>query len=246
MSAAKFRRWVLAAAWLVGVSIPSAAADLTALEQRWLKGAWPVLQHAKASGLPLDVVVQPQNADGLAPLAMAFIDGRCKLVLSTRGNAAAQTMLDTVAPELHDAALELMAAHELGHCLRHMSGRWQVRPLNFAPSYPIALSDAQRVDYAQMQATRLEEGFADLAGLAWIRHARPAQYTPLYRWLVRERVSELLPGSHHDTLAWLRLVEDPNALAGETPFARVTDLWLVGVEQVGAGRADLAQADPRR
>jgi hypothetical protein len=93
-----------------------------------------------------------------------------------------------------------------------------------------------------MQATRLEEGFADLAGLAWIRHARPAQYTLLYRWLVHERLSERLPGSHHDTLAWLRLVEDADALAGETPFARVTDLWLVGVEQVGASGRVVAQA----
>ena len=219
---------VLAAAWLVGWSAVSVAADLTALEQRWLQGAWPVLQHAKASGLPLDVVVQPQASEGLAPLAMAFIDGRCKLVLSTRGNAAAQSMLGNVAPELHDAALELMAAHELGHCLRHVAGRWQVRPLNFAPMYPVALSDAQRADYAQMQATRLEEGFADLVGLAWIRHARPAQYTALYRWLVRERVNELLPGSHHDTLAWLRLAADGHALQMQrSPFA-ADALWARG------------------
>jgi hypothetical protein len=242
MSARRAVWRVWAAVVLAGLSWASGAAELTALEQRWLRGAWPVLQHAKASGLPIDVVVQPQDASGLAPLAMAFVDGRCKLVLSMRGNAAALSALDRVAPELHDGALELMAAHELGHCLRHVAGRWQVRPLNFAPSFPITLSDAQRVDYAQMQATRLEEGFADLAGLARIRHARPAQYTLLYRWLVHERLSERLPGSHHDTLAWLRLVEDADALAGETPFARVTDLWLVGVEQVGASGRVVAQA----
>jgi hypothetical protein len=241
MSAARAWR-ALAAAWCVGVASASAAADLTPLEQRWLRGVWPVLQHAKASGLPLDVVVQPQDAQGLAPMAMAFVDGRCKLVLSMRGNAAARTALERIDPELHDGALELMAAHELGHCQRHVAGRWQVRPLNFAPLYPIALSDAQRIDYEQMQATRLEEGFADLAGLAWIRHARPAQYAALYRWLVGERVAERLPGSHHDTLAWLRLADDPDALAGETPFARVTDLWLVGVEQIGAAGSTLARA----
>ena len=63
------------------------AADLTPLEMRWLQGVAPVVTQARtALVLPLDVVVQPQDAPGAPPLALAFIDGRCKLVLSMRGN----------------------------------------------------------------------------------------------------------------------------------------------------------------
>ena len=94
------------------------AADLTPTEQRWLNGAWPVVQFAKAAKFPLDIVVQPQPSPGAAPLALAFVDGRCKLVLSMRGNAEAQATLDRIEPGALDATLQLMAAHELGHCRR--------------------------------------------------------------------------------------------------------------------------------
>jgi hypothetical protein len=211
----------------------AAAAELTALETRWLKGAWPVLTHAKGMGLPLDVVVQPQAAAGLAPLAMAFVDGRCKLVLSMRDNPAAQSTLEGIEPELRDAALELMAAHELGHCLRHLAGHWRVRPAEAAFNWPAGLPEARRADYAEMQAVRLEEGYGDLAGLAWTRHAHPAQYERLHRWLVAERSTELLPGSHHDTLAWLHLAKDGAALAAQSPFDRVDALWRQGLAQLG-------------
>jgi hypothetical protein len=46
---------------------------------------------------------------------------------------------------------------------------------------------------------------------------------------VRERSAGLLPGSHHDTLAWLRLAEQPSALAGAGPFDRVHEVWLRGM-----------------
>jgi hypothetical protein len=204
-------------------------AELNGTETRWLRGALPVLQHAKASGLPLDIVVQPQAAPGLPPLALAFVGGRCKFVLSMRDNPAAQRALDGVDPLLLDGALELMAAHELGHCLRHLSGRWESHPDGAAPVFPAALPAERRADHAQMQATRREEGYGDLAGLAWIAHRRPAEYERLYRWLVRERSADLLPGSHHDTLAWLRLAEHPSALVGAGPFDRVHEVWLRGI-----------------
>lgn len=212
----------------------AAAAELTALETRWLEGALPVLTHAKGMGVPLDVVVQPQPSAGLAPLAMAFVDGRCKLVLSMRGNPEAQSTLERIEPDLRDAALELMAAHELGHCLRHLAGHWRVRPNGAAFNRPVGLPEAREADYAEMQAVRLEEGYGDLAGLAWTRHARPAQYERLYRWLVAERSAELLPGSHHDTLAWLRLAQNADVLAAPKPFDRVEAVWLQGVAQLGA------------
>jgi len=40
----------------------------------------------EGANLPLDIVVQPQPTPGKAPLALAFVDGRCKLVLSMREN----------------------------------------------------------------------------------------------------------------------------------------------------------------
>lgn len=222
-----------ALALLVGLwcaAAPARGADLTPLEARWLHGALPVLQHAKAAGLPLDVVVQPQPAPELPPLALAFVDGRCKFVLSMRGNPAAQPTLDAIEPDLQDGALELMAAHELGHCLRHLAGRWASHPAGVAPVFPVNLPAERRDDHAQMQATRREEGYGDLAGLAWIAHRRPGQYAALYRWLLRERSSDRIPDSHHDTLAWLRLVEQPTALAGASPFERVDEVWLRGLD----------------
>lgn len=214
----------------VCAALPAHAGELSATETRWLQGALPVLQHAKAAGLPLDIVVQPQPAPGLPPLALAFVDGRCKFVLSMRGNPAAARTLEAVEPELLDGAIELMAAHEVGHCLRHLSGRWQSLPHGAAPVFPAALPAERQADHAQMQATRREEGYGDLAGLGWIAQRRPAQYERLYRWLVRERSADLLPGSHHDTLAWLRLAERPSALDGGGPFDRVHELWLRGLD----------------
>jgi hypothetical protein len=216
---------------------PARAAELTPVEARWLQGALPVLQHARAGGLPLDVVVQPQPAAGEAPLAMAYLEARCKLTLTMRGNPAAQATLDDAGPALRDGVLELMAAHEVGHCLRHVNGRWHQLPAgaSHAPQPAATLPESRRADLAQMRATRLEEAYADLAGLAWIAHMRPAQYAQLHGWLVRERSADLLPGSHHDTLAWLRLAEDPNVLVGTRhPFERVAEVWQRGVEALGA------------
>ena len=63
-----------------------AAADLTPAELRWRKGAWPAIEFALVDRLPLDIIVQPQAEPGAAPLALAFVKGRCKRVLSMRGN----------------------------------------------------------------------------------------------------------------------------------------------------------------
>ena len=84
-------------AWAWG---PAAAADLSPTEQRWLRGSWPVVAYAKAAGMPLDIVVQPQPTPDLPPLALAFVDGRCKLVLSMRGNPEAEATLARIEPEL--------------------------------------------------------------------------------------------------------------------------------------------------
>jgi len=205
------------------------AADLTPTETRWLKGAWPVIAYAQEVKLPLDIVVQPQPAPGAAPLALAFVDGRCKLVLSMRGNAQAQATLERIAPELLDATLELMAAHELGHCRRYLDGAWYRLPSGFAISQGQALGPDLQAAYANMQATRREEGYGDLVGLAWTRLRHPQQYATLYAWLVKERSDDLVPGSHHDTLAWLRLAQDPGTLRHASIFAAAAALWTAGL-----------------
>jgi len=219
------------AAWIATICV---AADLTDLETRWLRGAWPVLEFAKAADLPFDIVVQPQPAAGKAPLALAFVDGRCKLVLSMRGNPEAQATLDRLEPELQAAALELMAAHELGHCRRYLDGAWMGVPGGFAPSEPTGLAAPLREAYRAMQAQRREEGYADLVGLAWVRRQHPHLYPRLHAWLEAERDRERVEGSQHDTLAWVRLASDAAAPIGESIFASAQALWekgLVGADE---------------
>ena len=211
------------------------AADLTDVENRWLQGAWPVVTFAKAADLPLDIVVQPQPSPGKAPLALAFVDGRCKLVLSMRGNPEARATLDRIEPALLDATLELMTAHELGHCRRYLDGAWLGVPAGFSPSEPAGLSDSLRDAYRAMQAQRREEGYADLVGLAWARRQHPQLYAKLQAWLLAEREHERVEGSQHDTLAWLRLAGDAGAMTGATIFDTAEQLWEKGLKGPVAG-----------
>lgn len=205
------------------------AADLTATEQRWLQGAWPVITYAKQIQLPLDIVVQPQPTPGNAPLALGFVDGRCKLVLSMRGNPEAEDTLKQIPADLLDAALELMAAHELGHCRRYLDGAWKGVPAGFTAAEPEGLTAEQKKAFLDMRATRREEGYGDLMGLAWTQRAHPELYARLHAWLVDTRHHDLIPGSHHDTLAWLRQAGDGKRLARGTLFDSVNDLWKSGL-----------------
>ena len=210
-------------------SLTTQAGDLTGVEARWLKGIGPVVSFAKQVLLPLDIIVQPQPTPGAAPLALAFIDRRCKLVLSMRGNEQAQSMLVAVEPELLDATLELMAAHELGHCKRYLDGVWHGLPSGFTAGESVEGGPEVRAAYLDMQAARREEGYADLVGLAWTRQHHPQQYARLHSWLLAERSTELMPGSHYDTLAWVRMVTDGTALGDASLFAGANALWAVGL-----------------
>lgn len=219
-------------ACLVAAALGSSAclaADLTETETRWLEGTWPVVAFARNSGFPLDIVVQPQATPGAAPLALAYIGGRCKLVLSMRGNPEARATLERIKPELLGATLELMAAHELGHCRRYLDGAWFRTPAGFTDSVPGGLNAELRAAYAQMKAVRREEGYGDLVGLAWTQQFHSQQYAPLYAWLVAERSQDLQPGSHHDTLAWVRLAEHASAPVDASIFATAAALWEVGL-----------------
>jgi hypothetical protein len=226
---ARWRRIVVGCIALVGGGACTAG-GLSETEDRWLRGVWPVVNQARDDHMPLDVVVQPQAAPHTVPLAMAFIDGRCKLVLSLRDNPAAAQALDGLAPEFVDPALELMAAHELGHCRRHLDGTWELAPAGFIqPPIPAGLDSGLRDDYAAMQVTRREEAFADLVGLAWTQQRHPKQYSRLHEWLTGVRAAERMPGSHHDTLAWVNLAVDGGKLSGTSIFASATALWCTGL-----------------
>jgi hypothetical protein len=206
------------------------AADLTAAELRWLRAGLPVLNFARQQGLPVDVVVQPQEAAGQAPMAMDYVDGRCKLVLSMRGNPAAGAALEAAPPELHEVVMEAVTAHEVAHCWRHAHGRWNAVPAGFAES-TLAGDAVTRNAWHAMRATRREEGYADLAGLAWTLRRHPRLYSQVHDWFLRVRDHEPVTGSHHDTRTWLRLAADPSALdPAANPFEHVHGLWEHGLQ----------------
>jgi hypothetical protein len=127
-----------------------------------------------------------------------------------RGNPEAQATLDRISPHLLDAAVELMVAHELGHCRRYLNGAWYSVPAGFMPSLPEALSDELRVAHAAMEATRREEAYGDLVGLGWTQVHHPQQYAELHAWLVALRSEDLIPGSLTTTpwpgCTWHRMV----------------------------------------
>jgi hypothetical protein len=210
----------------------AARADtLTETETRWLQLSGPAVRYAREQQLPLDIVVQPQPTPGYAPLAMAYVDGRCKLVLSMRGNPEAQSTLDEIAPNLLQPVVEAMAAHELGHCWRYVRGAWHTLPAGFAAATRDSDPSAD-LPLAHMQQTRREEGYADLVGLAWTAARHPQRYAEVHAWLMKFRDEPEHPGSHHDTLAWLRLASTPSAFAAPANlFDQAWPLWQQGLQQ---------------
>jgi len=225
-----WRRIVLGI-WGLGVASAWAAPALTETEVRWLNAGWPVLTYAKEQQLPVDVIVQPHANAGDAPLAMGFVDNRCKLVLSMRGNPEAERTLAGIAPDLLPAVVEAMVAHELGHCWRYVHGAWNTLPAGFVDvsedhDADMNLARARR----DMRETRREEGFADLVGLAWTLQRRPQQYAQVHAWFEKVRDDQPVPGSHHDTRAWIRLAKDGSIFAASgTPFEQVLGAWQQGL-----------------
>ena len=102
------------------IVLPAVAGPgLTELETRWLQAGQPVIAFARAQGLPIDIIVQPQDAPGAVPLALGYEAGRCKLVLSLRGNAQADSVLQGVPPTRHGLMVEAMTAQDIGQCQRY-------------------------------------------------------------------------------------------------------------------------------
>jgi len=197
----------------------SHAAELTEGEIRWLKAGSAVLAYAKQElQLPIDIVVQPQARATDVPLALGYDKGRCKLVLSLRGNPNAEDILNTVAPEQRPLMIEAMMAHEIGHCWRYAQGVWHVVPAGFEAGERQPAAD-----------TRREEGYADLVALAWTQQRHPDQYAAVAGWMRQVRQPSPAVGSH-STSVWLQQAPTGAAFAAGVPlFEQADRLWQQGL-----------------
>jgi hypothetical protein len=212
----------------------ASAAQLTETETRWLTAGLPVLAYAKQElKLPIDIVVQPQAKPGDVPLALGFADGRCKLVLSMRGNPQAEAVLDALPAEQHQLMIEAMTAHEIGHCWRYAQGVWHALPAGFVEGHnvPAVPPDLRQLAQSILE-TRREEGYADLVALAWTQQRHPGQYAQVAAWLnqVRQPLAQEGDAGSHDTRAWLRLAPTGSAFNPAQPlFEQAAALWRKGL-----------------
>ncbi|WP_374580560.1 hypothetical protein [Pseudoduganella sp.] len=206
------------------------AAQLTDMETRWLQAGAPVLAYAKQElKLPIDIIVQPQAGPNDVPLAMGFVDGRCKLVFSMRGNPQAEEVLAGVPAAQHKVLIEAMTAHEVGHCWRQAHGSWHAVPAGFieGPQQQLASPELQALS-RQMRDTRREEAFSDLVALAWTQRANAAHYAQVHGWLMQVR-QPVAHGSHN-TRAWLQLASNGAVFDSEhNPFEQARVLWGKGL-----------------
>ena len=204
---------------------------LSEFESAWLAAGAPVLRYAREISLPIDIIVQPQPTPGAVPMAMGFDGGRCKLVLSMRGNAQAAAILAAVPPARRALMIEAMTAHEVGHCWRYARGDWHVLPSGFTEAGVRYAGNPDLLKEAlEMRETRREEAYADLVALAWTASRHAAQYGQVYDWLHAVRRARPVAGASHDTRAWLRLAPAGAAFAAAaTPFDAALPLWRQGL-----------------
>jgi hypothetical protein len=200
------------------------AAELTEIEIRWLTAGSAVLNYAKQElKLPIDITVQPQARANDVPLALGYDNGRCKLVLSMRGNPNAEDILSNVAPAHRALMIEAMVAHEIGHCWRYAQGVWHALPAGFEERQTPTGAEEQLRD------TRREEGYADLVALAWIHQQHPQQYASVAAWMRAVREPAPAVGTH-STLTWLQLASSGAAFAPGLPiFEQANLVWRQGL-----------------
>jgi hypothetical protein len=208
------------------------ALAFTPTELNWLEAALPVLNFGRAQDLPLDIVVRPSAAPGDTPLGMAYVDGRCKLVLSMRGNPEAQAALDRIEPDLRGPVVESIAAHELAHCWRHVQQAWGTVPSGWPePAVLARLPPEQATLLTEMWRTRREEAYADLVGLAWTLRHHTVHYAAVHAWTVRLREHQPVETGPHDTRVWVHLAGDPGRFAAEgSIFEQMQGLWASGLQ----------------
>jgi hypothetical protein len=197
----------------------ASASQLTATESAWLRAASAPLAYSQALGLPLDIVVQPEPTPGQPALAMGFRDGRCKLVLSMRGNPRVDDALSGFDPALRPILIEAMAAHEIAHCWRRAKGLWGSKPGEAGASPEIDPEDAE--------ALRSEEAFADLAALAWIAQRRAAHSPAIQSWLEAVRADASISGASHATSRWVELARGRGS-SSDNVFEQASTAWALG------------------
>ena len=214
---------------LLSAAPAMAHAQLTDLESRWLQAGQPVIAFARAQGLPIDIIVQPQDAPGAVPLALGYEAGRCKLVLSLRGNAQADSVLQGVPVARQGMMMEAMTAHEIGHCQRYAQGDWHALPRGFAE--PPGRQQDKLTSLAQeLRETRREEAYADLVALAWMHERHPGQYQEVLAWMRGVRAGGDSAGGSHATQAWLALADGAGAFDGTaSSFEQAQVLWRKGL-----------------
>lgn len=203
----------------------ASAAQLTDVETRWLTAGAAVLGYAKQElKLPIDITVQPQARPTDVPLALGYQDGRCKLVLSMRGNPGAEDILNGVPAAQRPRMIEAMVAHEIGHCWRYAQGAWHALPAGFE-------EQRQAGEASSLRDTRREEGYADLVALAWIQQRHPQDYAAVAAWMRQVRQPSPATGSH-STLTWLQLAPTGAAFPAGLPlFEQAGSLWRQGLLQ---------------
>jgi hypothetical protein len=208
------------------------AAELTALESRWLQAAAPVLVYSQALKLPIDIIVQPQARPSDVPLAMGYGGGRCKMVLSLRGNPQAEAVFAGVPEDQQGELIEAMAAHEIAHCWRHANGAWNALPAGFVEVGEETASESSLLAISRaLRESRREEAYADLAALAWTRHSHPGAYGRVHGWLASVRAGQT-PRGGHDTRAWVALAIDGGRFgSAAAPFEDAGPLWREGLLQ---------------
>ena len=142
------------------LAAPFASADdarLTDTETRWIAAGMSVVRYARSVDLPVDIVVQPGNEPDASPIAIGIKDGRCKLVLSMRGNPGSTALVASVPPAYFDAVVGAVFAHEIGHCWRYVQGEWNAAPSGFADAGSTGVTDPRRAgDAPPLQESRRE------------------------------------------------------------------------------------------
>jgi hypothetical protein len=221
----------LAAAVLCAASHAAGAAELTSLEKRWLAAAFPVLEYARSQQLPIDIVVQPKAGPDDVPLAMGFANGRCKLVMSMRGNPDAEKVLAGVPVNEQEELIEAMAAHEIAHCWRYAQGVWHALPAGFVEVGEETAADPSLLEASKaMREMRREEGYADLVALAWTRRSHPGDYGRVHAWLDQVRAVQPVARSGHDTRVWVKLAADASVFGtADKPFENAAVMWKQGL-----------------
>jgi hypothetical protein len=162
---------------------------------------------------------------------MGFDNGRCKLVLSMRGNPLAESTLADIPASQLGPVVEAMTAHEVAHCWRNVQGIWHKLPAGFVESRESTTNSKEiNEQWQDMQATRREEGYADLVGLAWTQAHHPEQYAAVHAWFEQMRQHQPVEGGYHDTRIWIRLARNGSAFGTTgTPFERARSLWQKGL-----------------